>query len=245
MHLSNASAMLPQHCLAVAPHLKDARDGLDENGSLKFLQLLSALCLLPAFVSQAQCSGAGLSASAHCPMSSLSLTQLLQRYRSCCPFTRTKTQSSAKPLLPSPLWPYKASLTLPLQRVTQTRHSPSSVHPTHLHTPYFTSVTLCVLKGDCTLLIINQVCSAPSLGLSDALVLIVDVIAGSQVDCREGDADVSVAGAARRCATVSAGYDQEHTSAAAGTDSCSASCPVSTHASLRLCRAASAPCCNR
>jgi hypothetical protein len=59
MHLSNASALLPQHCLAVASQLKDARDGLDENGSLKLLQLLSALCLLPAFVSQSQCSAAG------------------------------------------------------------------------------------------------------------------------------------------------------------------------------------------
>jgi hypothetical protein len=59
MHLSNAAALLPPHCAAIAPLLKDARDGLDEGGNLKFLQLLSALFLLPAFVSQAQCSAAG------------------------------------------------------------------------------------------------------------------------------------------------------------------------------------------
>lgn len=64
VHLTNASALLPSHCLAVAPVLKDARDGLDESGSLKFVQLLSALCLLPAFVSQSQCSAAGEAAHA-------------------------------------------------------------------------------------------------------------------------------------------------------------------------------------
>jgi hypothetical protein len=59
MQLCNASALLPQHCIVIAPHLKDARDGLDESGNLKFLQLLSTLCLLPVFVAQAQCSVAG------------------------------------------------------------------------------------------------------------------------------------------------------------------------------------------
>jgi len=65
MQLSNASALLPPHCVAIAPLLKDARDGLDESGSLKFLQLLSSLCLLPAFVAQAQCSAAGFPTQAN------------------------------------------------------------------------------------------------------------------------------------------------------------------------------------
>ena len=59
MQLSNAQALLPPHCIQIAPLLKDTRDGLDESGNLKFLQLLSALCLLPAFVAQSPCAAAG------------------------------------------------------------------------------------------------------------------------------------------------------------------------------------------
>ena len=101
MQLSNASALLPQHCLAVASQLKDARDGLDENGSLKLLQLLSALCLLPAFVSQSQCSAAGQSPRHPFFSCFLRLTHLPQHFRSCCLSTKTGTQSSVK--LPPPL----------------------------------------------------------------------------------------------------------------------------------------------
>ena len=106
MQLSNASALLPQHCLAVAAQLKDTRDGLDEAGSLKLLQLLSALCLLPAFVSQSQCSAAGHTRRrlarrvSHPPC--VRLTQLPQHSRSCSPSTRIKILSSAKLPLPSP-----------------------------------------------------------------------------------------------------------------------------------------------
>jgi hypothetical protein len=96
MQLSNASALLPPHCVAIAPLLKDARDGLDESGSLKFLQLLSSLCLLPAFVAQAQCSAAGFPTQANTCDVFLLCDAPLQRSRSCCPSTRTGTQSSVK-----------------------------------------------------------------------------------------------------------------------------------------------------
>jgi hypothetical protein len=104
VHLTNASALLPSHCVTIAPILKDARDGLDESGSLKFLQLLSALCLLPAFVSQSQCSAAGEAAHAARSCSSGCVEPRLQLSQCCCLCTRIATLSSAKQPRPSPLW---------------------------------------------------------------------------------------------------------------------------------------------